>query len=217
MIDKISGNSPYDYPAHNDAGKSPAVQAYEHTPGKREYVKQKPAGGRGSSGKAPDRGEKGVILDLSSRGKKAGTQAVQKPSLADALRRMVAPVIAWIKNFWESDVPSGAEAASGETADTGTAAADPAESAGPEDPELLQELPPLDEVSEIPDYQVVPEDVIRSGDLEQAEQILTQNGRRRPARHSDLLTYYDRRGNLVELDDTERHRVLFGDKNILKL
>ena len=66
-------------------------------------------------------------------------------------------------------------------------------------------------------YQSMLDDAVKSGDLKRAEQILTQNGKRRLAHHSDLLTYYDRRGNLVELDDTERHRVLFGDKNIFRL
>lgn len=38
-----------------------------------------------------------------------------------------------------------------------------------------------------------------------------------PARNSDLLTYYDRKGMLVEMDESEKHRVLFGDKHVLKL
>lgn len=38
-----------------------------------------------------------------------------------------------------------------------------------------------------------------------------------PAHNSDLLTYYDRRGKLVEMDESSKHRVLFGDKHVLKL
>ena len=59
--------------------------------------------------------------------------------------------------------------------------------------------------------------VLKSGDLRQVEQFLTQNGTKRLAHNSDLLTYYDRRGKFVEMDETEKHRVLFGDKNVLKL
>ena len=71
MIDKISGNSSYDYPSHNDAGKSPALQAYEHTPGKKGSLKQKSTGSRStdSAAKAAGREQKGVILDLSAKGK----------------------------------------------------------------------------------------------------------------------------------------------------
>lgn len=38
-----------------------------------------------------------------------------------------------------------------------------------------------------------------------------------PAHNSDLLTYYDRKGKLVEMDESDKHRVLFGDKHVLKL
>ena len=37
------------------------------------------------------------------------------------------------------------------------------------------------------------------------------------AHNSDLLTYYDRKGMLVEMDESDKHRVLFGDKHVLKL
>ncbi len=213
MIDKISGNSSYDYPSHNDAGKSPALQAYEHTPGKKGSLKQKSTGSRStdSAAKAAGREQKGVILDLSAKGKE-GAGVPEKPSWTSVLRRFVAPVIQWLKNFWESDTSSGGKTQA-EEADTGMAAETPVS----ENAEKAQELPPLDEVNEIPDYQSMLDAAVKSGDLKRAEQILTQNGKRRLAHHSDLLTYYDRGGNLVELDDTERHRVLFGDKNIFRL
>ncbi len=46
---------------------------------------------------------------------------------------------------------------------------------------------------------------------------MTKNGTKRLAHNSDLLTYYDRRGQFVEMDETEKHRVLYGDKNVMKL
>ena len=81
----------------------------------------------------------------------------------------------------------------------------------------LDELPPLEDIGDLPSYGAISEEALKSGSLQQIEQLLTRNGARQPARNSDLLTYYDRFGKLIELDETERHRVLFGDKNVMKL
>lgn len=81
----------------------------------------------------------------------------------------------------------------------------------------LDELPPLEDIDDLPSYGAISEEALKSGSLQQIEQLLTRNGARQPARNSDLLTFYDRFGKLIELDETERHRVLFGDKNVMKL
>lgn len=220
---KISGNSSYDYPNQKDGRKTPAIQAYENTPGKREAAKKKNAGAAASGGgfREAAQEQKGVILDLSPKGKRK-TDKAQNTSFIDSLRKMVAPVIEWLKNFWGSqDNAAGEQAqqAADETGANGTAgmAGIIGMDGTAADSGLPGELPPLDEVNEIPDYEFMLEDAIKSRDLQKMEQLLTKNGDRRPARHSDLLTYYDRRGKLVEMDDTAKHRVLFGDKNIMKL
>lgn len=216
MVDRISGNSSYDYPNQKDARKSPAVQAYENTPGKKEAAKQKSGSmqSAGSRQHEENREQKGVILDLSSKAKK-DPAAEQKTSWLAALRKIAAPVIAsiagWIKNFWESDT---AMAGDTELAAAGMSGMESGTDSVLED---SVELPPLDEVNEIPDYESMIDDAVKSHDLHKVEQILTQNGAKHLAHHSDLLTYYDRRGKLVEIDDTAKHRVLFGDRNIMKL
>lgn len=199
MVDKINGNGVYDYPSHNNQRKSPAVQAYENTPGVKEASKRKSRNNAGHAHSEDKRGGQGVILDLSSKSGEHEAQQNEKSSWLDVLRRVFTPVFLWLKNFWESD--SAAKADDG----------------GFELPEELQPLLPLDEISDVPDYEPLIAEAVKSGSLAQVEQALTQNGEKRLAHNSDLLTYYDRKGKIVEIDETEKHRVLYGDKNILKL
>lgn len=58
---------------------------------------------------------------------------------------------------------------------------------------------------------------LQNGDMEQVIRILTDNGRKIPARNSSLLTSYDRNGRMVQLDASVRQRTLYGDKNTRKL
>lgn len=58
---------------------------------------------------------------------------------------------------------------------------------------------------------------LRSGDIEKVMSLLTDNGRRTIAKNSTLLTSYDRNGRLVESGASDRQRILYGDKNTLKL
>lgn len=214
MIDKIDGNGVY-YPDQKKK-KNPAVRAYENTPGTKEAAQKKAAGTQkkrqaGAAGSS----ESGVILDLSAKqagGRKQAGGQKKEASWTDALRRLFAPVLQWIKAFWESDSQK-AEAGNPETADQ-TAAAEAAE--GLPDPEE-QILPPLDDLEEEKSLEAVRDAAVKSGSIEKIEQFVTNNGTKRLAHNSDLLTYYDRRGKIVEMDETEKHRVLFGDKNVLKL
>lgn len=221
MVDKINGNSSYDYPGQNDARKSPALQAYENTPGKKEAAKQKSSSTRNTRGRTQEaaKEQRGVILDLSSSKDSKEPSAKQRTSWLTALRKIVTPVIAWIKNFWESDAVAAETEAEAAHLDLEPADADTAVMAGlaGDLAEDIEALPPLDEVNEIPDYESMLDNALKSHDLQKMEQLLTQNGTKHLAHHSDLLTYYDRRGKLVEMDDTAKHRVLFGDKNIFKL
>ena len=58
---------------------------------------------------------------------------------------------------------------------------------------------------------------LQNGDMEQVIRILTDNGRKTPARNSTLLTSYDKNGRMVELDASIRQRTLYGDRNTRKL
>lgn len=58
---------------------------------------------------------------------------------------------------------------------------------------------------------------LRNGDVEQVIKLLTDNGRKIPARNSTLLTFYDKNGRVVKPDASVQQRTLYGDKNTQKL
>lgn len=58
---------------------------------------------------------------------------------------------------------------------------------------------------------------LRSGDMARVISLLTENGKRTIAKNSTLLTSYDKNGRVVESDASDRQRVLYGDRNSLKL
>lgn len=249
MVDKINGNSSYDFPG-SQKRKNPALKAYENTPGSKDAAGKRTAGSAGkNSADAFDRKESGVILDLSGKaaGKKKNPAASQKKDAfwKDALRKLTAPVVRWLKDFWNSD-SSGKISVSSDTDSEGamhtepsadglasmqldTDAEDLASMQLDSDTEDLasmqldrgrmQQTPgqSVQRTDAEQDLKALADRAVKSGDLRQIERVLTQNGAKRLAHNSDLLTYYDRRGKFVEMDETEKHRVLFGDKNVLKL
>ncbi len=58
---------------------------------------------------------------------------------------------------------------------------------------------------------------LRSGNLEQVIDLLTDNGRRSVAKNSTLLTYYDKSGKLIQLNASDKERILHGDRHVRKL
>ena len=107
MVDKINGNSSYDFPG-SQKRKNPALKAYENTPGSKDAAGKRTAGSAGkNSADAFDRKESGVILDLSGKAasKKKNPAASRKKDAfwKDALRKLTAPVVRWLKDFWNSD------------------------------------------------------------------------------------------------------------------
>ena len=249
MVDKINGNSSYDFPG-SQKRKNPALKAYENTPGSKDAAGKRTAGSAGkNSADAFDRKESGVILDLSGKaaGKKKNPAASQKKDAfwKDALRKLTAPVVRWLKDFWNSD-SSGKISVSSDTDSEGAMHTEPSADglasmqldtdaedlasmqldSDTEDPASMQldrgrmQQTPGQSVQRTDagqDLKALADRAVKSGDLRQIERVLTQNGAKRLAHNSDLLTYYDRRGKFVEMDETEKHRVLFGDKNVLKL
>ncbi len=249
MVDKINGNSSYDFPG-SQKRKNPALKAYENTPGSKDAAGKRTAGSAGkNSADAFDRKESGVILDLSGKaaGKKKNPAASRKKDAfwKDALRKLTAPVVRWLKDFWNSD-SSGKISVSSDTDSEGAMHTEPSADglasmqldtdaedlasmqldSDTEDPASMQldrgrmQQTPGQSVQRTDaeqDLKALADRAVKSGDLRQIERVLTQNSAKRLAHNSDLLTYYDRRGKFVEMDETEKHRVLFGDKNVLKL
>lgn len=58
---------------------------------------------------------------------------------------------------------------------------------------------------------------LRSGNLEQVINLVTDNGQKTMAKNSTLLTYYDRQGRITSLSASDQERILHGDKNVRKL
>lgn len=58
---------------------------------------------------------------------------------------------------------------------------------------------------------------LRSGNLEQVINLLTDDGRRTMAKNSTLLTYYDKSGRLTQLNASDRERILHGDRHVREL
>ena len=109
-------------------------------------------------------------------------------------------------------VPEGAEEiqrdAQGEIGQAGTAE----EISAPTAEELTVQM--RSEEARI-DREVQP--YLRSGDLSQVVNLLTDNGRKTVAHNSTLLTYYDRQGNMIEPSASDRERILHGDRNARQL
>lgn len=228
MIDKISGNGSYELPGGKKR-KNPAVRAYEQAAGQKGDTGKGAAGAaKKRSGHLPGKEDTGVVLDLSKQAdrKQASTASGRKKesSLPGALRKLLAPVVQWLRDFWgpgrteeEQMRQAAAEMAKvqaepeegGDQTAAETAEMQPDPAIAIEEEQAAAEMEKQEEA--------LAKQALKSGDLHQVERFLTQNGRKRLAHNSDLLTYYDRRGKFVEMDETEKHRVLYGDKNVLKL
>lgn len=167
----------------------------------------------------------GVMLELSSKGRDAGagrqrqtetakTQSESIPrqvSLLETIRTYAKTAIAAVReffyNFWNSQ---------------------PQEDVS-QDVQLLEDI--LQEPVEIIDASdeisvpaVVEEcrdreirESLRSGDMAQVIDLLTDNGKRTIARNSTLLTSYDKNGRVVEPNASDAERVLHGDRNTWEL
>lgn len=57
---------------------------------------------------------------------------------------------------------------------------------------------------------------LKSGDTAAFRALLSDDGRKIPARNSSLLTYYDSKGRLIRLDPSDQHRILHGDRGSRK-
>ena len=59
--------------------------------------------------------------------------------------------------------------------------------------------------------------IIKSHDTERLMQYLTENGQKKPARSTDLLTSYDNHGRIVSVSPSDRKRILEGDFSDIRL
>lgn len=177
-----------------------------------------------SSEKTGQEEQLGVKLELSGNGRSAGAEwqgqatktqesgATGQKALLGSIQDFVAKAIAAVQDFFRkiwSSQPE--ESAIQEPLETKELVVDVLE------PESVQEdgedAVPMDEESRNREIQKS----LRSGDVAQAIRFLTENGKKTLAKNSTLLTSYDRNGKIVEVGASDRQRVLYGDKNSLKL
>lgn len=59
--------------------------------------------------------------------------------------------------------------------------------------------------------------LLRTGNMEQVLNYVTENGQKTMAKNSTLLTYYDRTGKIMPLSASDQERILHGDRNTRKL
>lgn len=224
MIDKINGNGVYDLKGKSGRKKSQADQPYENTPGVKELKKdlkksndRKTQEAKRTDQKTSVPGQGGVILDLSAQAaQKQKSDAVRTGSFAAVLYKLLDPVVRWLKNFWYD----GGSQKAGSLSDLAGAELDPmsADTLPPLEPEGMEpDLEPGAEEAGLAFHNQIPAEILQSGNLSKVQEILTKNGERHLAHNSDLLTYYDRRGKFVSIDESEKNRVLYGDRNVHKL
>lgn len=58
---------------------------------------------------------------------------------------------------------------------------------------------------------------LKSGNLSQVVNLLTNDGKKAAAHNSTLLTYYDRNGRMIEPSASDKERILHGERSTIKL
>lgn len=71
--------------------------------------------------------------------------------------------------------------------------------------------------SKAADASAVIQEILKSRDREKLMQYLTEDGQKKPARNTDLLTNYDKNGRIVRVDPSDRKRILEGDFHDIRL
>ncbi|MDE5866525.1 MAG: hypothetical protein K2H31_07995, partial [Lachnospiraceae bacterium] len=163
---------------------------------------------------------------------KAQTSA-SGPSIADMLREIVTTAISAVKDFfykiWNEpdksnesvDVEDSEEIAESMTMAEAAEIADKqsketAEYDIQDTVEAEQDTAAVQKMNEERlDREIQP--YLRKGDLNQVISLLTDNGKKSVAMNSTLLTYYDRNGKMVEINASDRERILRGDRNTKRL
>lgn len=161
----------------------------------------------------------GVRIEISGKGMEQQRQAetMELPnasgttSLLDTIRTFLTTAVTAIRDIfgkiWNNPLPEDAVRDTPETSE----AADVPESID------TAGIPGDTEVPETENSEREIQKHLQNGDMEQVIKLLTDNGRKTPARNSTLLTSYDRNGRMVQPDASVRQRTLYGDRNTRKL
>lgn len=229
MVNGIDRNNPYQYSQLKNVNVSDSDEQFSLHYGQ-DTLSPEPKDKKDKTDgqKKPQTVEQsGVKLELSGSAQAAqytsarrqatanSSAAGEQPSLLETIQNFFTTAVAAIKDFFYklwNDEPAAVEETS-QTADVETAqtieasvtdesAVSDAEAFSPKSEEQLNR--------EIQPY-------LRSGNLPQVLNLLTDNGKKTIAKNSSLLTYYDRNGRMVEPNASDRERILHGDRNTRKL
>lgn len=187
--------------------------------------------------------QSGVRLELSNNGKTSSVDRLKTTetskeqasasgqSIVDLLREIVTTAISAVKDFfykvWNEpaktnetvDAEDSGEITESmtmaESAELSTEQLKEAEEQNTQDA-TVQDTAMVQKMNEERlDREIQP--YLRKGDLNQVISLLTDNGKKTVAMNSTLLTYYDRNGKMVEINASDRERILRGDRNTKRL
>ena len=220
MVNKIDGNNYYVYTKPKQVNIPDNNEKFSL-----DYEKDRLQAGLKDEKEISDTGKEqaaersGVRIEISGKGMEQQKQAetAEHPnasgttSLLDTLRTFLTAAVTAIKdifgNIWNNPLPEDAVKDTSEI------------SAMADTPENIDSAA-ISGNTETPEAENSEREIqkhLQNGDMEQVIKLLTDNGKKMPARNSTLLTAYDRNGRMVQLDASVRQRTLYGDKNTRKL
>ncbi len=235
MVNRVNGNDYYDYAklkmptAADTSGSGERFSLdYQRANDKKEEEEDKekiPQDGVGkgllkNGAQTVEQG--GVKLELSGNGQDKNTpgQESMLSGLIGTVRSLIAIFVQSFKEvlgrIWNDPVPEEEVLSSDEI---------PVEESDRLSEEYLSENPSEGPAADmagqpVPGGEDRDKDIrkyLRSGNLEQAISLLTEDGHKIMAKNSTLLTYYDRTGRLKSLSASDQDRILHGDRNVKKL
>ena len=220
MVNKIDGNNYYVYTKPKQVNIPDNNEKFSL-----DYEKDRLQAGLKDEKEISDTGKEqaaersGVRIEISGKGMEQQKQAetAEHPntsgttSLLDTIRTFLTAAVTAIKdifgNIWNNPLPEDAVKDTSEI------------SAMADTPENIDSAA-ISGNTETPEAENSEREIqkhLQNGDMEQVIKLLTDNGKKMPARNSTLLTAYDRNGRMVQLDASVRQRTLYGDKNTCKL
>lgn len=204
--------------------------------------KAKEAAAKGDAQKSGAYARAGVQVEISRQGhKKTGTKQ-QGASLVEGVQKYVAIAVGFLKSLWNkiwNDSPAAGKENFPEILEDKLTEKDATPFFGGMDAQEIQEIAVgapeggesffggMDAQKAQKSAKGAPEEpaytqeeirrIFRRGNRQEIEDFLSNHGKRRLAKNTELLTQYDRRGSIVGIDHAEKELILFGNKNEIRL
>lgn len=245
MIDRVNNQKYYEYAKVNQQKReSTEASEFNLNMGKEGVIyekgQQKKAAKPKETAMEPEGQESGtaagagVKVEISSKGYEKSARERQRASLAEQVQKIAAIAVDFLKSVWDkiwNDHPKTEEMhfpeiledkMSGEDGipeETGLAVSNAISS--PQGEAGQTEGWPAGRLSDrIADSIYTQEEIrqlFRRGNQKEIESFLSNNGEKRLARNTELLTQYDRKGSIVGINSYDRDLILHGNRNQIKL